>query len=148
MILLARILNFVQIMHHCYCLISKFIDILKLQLAVTYSSCARRPAPLRTRYANRLNPENNRGVRSVPLPWRCTWQLTTRGSAASNWCFAVISCEVLSTATTSGLLRSRDEMATITAWLKSCSQRTNWTELNSSSRIPVWRLHWNARVEN
>jgi len=28
----------------------------------------RRPAPFRTRYANRLNPENSRGVRNVPLP--------------------------------------------------------------------------------
>ena len=31
-------------------------------------SCAQRPAPLRTRCTNRLNPENNRGVRNVPVP--------------------------------------------------------------------------------
>ena len=35
---------------------------------VTCISCARRPAALSIRYANRLNPESNRGIRTVPLP--------------------------------------------------------------------------------
>jgi len=37
--------------------------------AVTYITSARRPpAPLRTRYTNRLNPENSGAVRNVPQP--------------------------------------------------------------------------------
>jgi len=40
----------------------KFIDILKW-----YISSARQPAPVRTRHANRLNTESNRGIRNVPL---------------------------------------------------------------------------------
>jgi len=37
--------------------------------AVTYITSARRPsAPLRTRYVNRLNPENSGAVRNVPQP--------------------------------------------------------------------------------
>ena len=31
-------------------------------------SCAQRPAPVRTRCTTRLNPENNRCVRNVPVP--------------------------------------------------------------------------------
>ena len=34
----------------------------------THISSAQRPAPLRTRFTNRLNPEDNKGVRNVPLP--------------------------------------------------------------------------------
>jgi len=37
--------------------------------AVTYITSARKPpAPLRTRYTNRLNPENSGAVRNVPQP--------------------------------------------------------------------------------
>ena len=41
---------------------------IKVIPAVAYVTSARRPAALRTRYTNRLNPENNGGVRNVPLP--------------------------------------------------------------------------------
>jgi len=41
---------------------------IKVITVVACISCARRPAPVRTRHTNRLNPENNRGVRNVPLP--------------------------------------------------------------------------------
>jgi len=34
---------------------------------VTFISSARRPAPLRMRYTNHLDPENNKGIRNVPL---------------------------------------------------------------------------------
>jgi len=39
----------------------------ELMPVVTYVSCARPPAPLRARYTNRLDPEDNRGIRNVPL---------------------------------------------------------------------------------
>jgi len=46
-------------------------------------SSARRPATLRARYTNRLNPENNRCIRNVPLP---LYRPRTGAISSINYC--------------------------------------------------------------
>ena len=48
--------------------ISKFIDILKWCSSLHIISSVRRSAPHRARSTNRLNPENRRVIRNVPVP--------------------------------------------------------------------------------
>ena len=64
-----------------------------------YISSARRPAPLRTRYTNRLNPRNNRRyIRIVPLPCDAnvgvdciSWLVAATAAAAAAAAAAAVS---------------------------------------------------------
>jgi len=55
---------------------------------VIYISSAPRPAPLRTRDTNRLNPGNNRGVRNVSM------SATTTGDVSSKWKCRTVTIDV------------------------------------------------------
>ena len=57
-------------MHFCskFCSLTHFLFI--VIPVFTYTSLARRSAPLRMKSTNRLNPENNGGMQNVPLATR------------------------------------------------------------------------------